>query len=122
MHQLDAFAAVDPQTHTHKAARIRRDLGITRSQLGAEIRSPKWTEVAAEYLRDYARTVAAGQPFLIEHAIEASYARVPPAKDGRAWGAATTAAARREWIEKTGNVASARSSNLSPKPLWRKVP
>ncbi len=121
MHQLDAFASVDPSTQTHKAARVRRDLGMTRAQLAVERRAPKWTDQAAEYLRSYADRIAAGQAFLVEDAIEASYGKVEAVENRRAWGAAVQAAARRGWIEKAGS-APARSSNLAPKFTWRKVP
>lgn len=121
MHQLDAFASVDPQTHARRASRARRELGITRAQLKAERKSPKWTESAAEYLRDYATRIAAGQPFLVEDAIESSYGKVEAVENRRAWGAAVRAAARHGWIEKVGS-APARSSNHSLKVTWRRVP
>lgn len=121
MHQLDAFAAVPPETHSPRQSRLRRELGITRAQLKAERSSPKWTDTAAEYLRGYATRIAVGQPFLIEDAIEASYGKAPSVANRRAWGAAVQAAARREWIEKDG-FGPARSSNGSPKPRWRAVP
>lgn len=117
MHQLDAFAAVPPETHSPRQSRLRRDLGITRAQLKAERESPKWTDIAAEYLRGYATRIASGQPFLIEDAIEASYGKVPSVANRRAWGAAVQAAARREWIVKVA-TAPARSSNGSPKCTW----
>lgn len=97
----------------------RRDLGIERSTRRCE---PDWTREAAGYLRWYAQEVARGQPFLLEDAREVCGAhgvRTPP--NERAWGAAVRYAVHQRWLTKAG-YAPARSSNGSPKCLWRSTP
>lgn len=98
----------------------RRDLGIARAKQKAEREYDGWTLAAAEYLRDYAgRTF--GEPFLLEDAREASRFRVAQPTNQKAWGAAVQLAHRQGWIQKAG-YAPARSSNGSPKCLWRAPP
>lgn len=58
----------------------RRDDGMARAQGHAEADLPGWTEAAAEFLRDYAQTVAG--PFLVEQARAASRHRVPKPANG----------------------------------------
>jgi hypothetical protein len=96
----------------------RRDLGIARAQQRAEREHEGWTDLAAEYLRDYSTRVAHGQPFLLEDARDASYGRVVRPSNDKAWGAAVQRAAKRGWLAKAG-YAPARSSNGSPKCTWR---
>lgn len=93
----------------------RRDLGMARVRRAADDAAHDWTELAAAYLRDYALTTH-GQPFLVEDAAEVS--RLPAPPNAKAWGPAVQIAARRGWIVRAG-YAPARSSNLSPKCLWR---
>ena len=92
----------------------RRDLGMARVQRAADDAVASWTERAAAYLRDYARTTH-GQPFLVEDAAEVS--RLPAPPNAKAWGPAAQLAARMGWIRRAG-YAPARSSNRSPKCLW----
>lgn len=93
----------------------RRDLGMARVQRAADDAVANWTELAAAYLRDYSRSTH-GQPFLIEDALEVS--RLPSPPNPKAWGPAAQLAARRGWIV-TAGYARARTSNRSPKNLWR---
>lgn len=93
----------------------RRDLGMARVRRSADDAVPDWTELAAAYLRDYARTTH-GQPFLVEDAAEVS--RLPAPPNAKAWGPAAQLAARRGWIV-TAGYARARTSNRSPKTLWK---
>lgn len=93
----------------------RRDLGMARVQRAADDAVANWTELAAAYLRDYANSTH-GQPFLIEDSAEVS--RLPPPPNRKAWGPAAQLAARRGWIV-TAGYARARTSNRSPKNLWR---
>jgi hypothetical protein len=114
VNQIDLFCAPARDA----LATARRDLGIARAQRRAEREAgDDWTETAAAYLADYAHRVAGGQPFLIEDARDAAGARVPRVENGRAWGGAVRAAARRKWLVRAG-YAPARSSNHSPKCLW----
>lgn len=94
----------------------RRDAGIERAARRA---TPEWVRTSAEYLRWYATRVAHGQPFLLEDAREVSsiHGIEHPANE-RAWGAAVRHAAACGWIVKNG-YAPARSSNGSPKCLWK---
>ena len=94
----------------------RRDDGMARAQDHAEEDMPGWTEAAAEFLRDYAQTVAG--PFLVEQARAASRHRVPKPANGKAWGPAAVMAVKRGWIVKAG-FGPASSSNGSPKTLFR---
>ena len=96
------------------AARAR-DEGI---QQAADHAGPDWKVMASLALYNYALTHSR---FLIEdvrvyadkHGVEA-----PP--DARAWGAVTQGAIRAGFIERDG-YAPARSSHLSPKPVWKSL-
>lgn len=95
-------------------AATRRDRGIDR----AGRRDSAWTDWAAEIIRQHARN---HETFLIEDVHEyAIQCGLPAPVDGRAWGAATRLAAKRGYIVKAG-YAPAKSSNLSPKVLWRRA-
>lgn len=96
----------------------RRDVGMERAREKAERElGPTWTREAAEYLRVYAKEVAAGQPFLLEDAREASVAKLGQPTNLKAWGPAVIHAQRSGWIRRHG-YRPARSSNGSPKCLW----
>lgn len=112
--QIDLFAR-KPAAATVKRQRAKdaRDTGIERSGERADRDEANWTERAALAIGSYARSV--GGPFLIEDARESAGISAPP--DGRAWGKATTRAARDGLIRKVG-YAPSRSSNLSPKVQW----
>ncbi|HRC61612.1 MAG TPA: hypothetical protein PLX85_00125 [Dehalococcoidia bacterium] len=122
MLQLDAFGP--PPTPRRREARLKRDLGMIRAELSQERASHDWNLQAAMYLREYARRIAQGQPFKIEDAREASASRVPVPKNQKSWGPAVMFAARQKWIKRAEGPDGrpmydrARSSNLSPKPLW----
>jgi hypothetical protein len=97
----------------------RRDLGIARAERRARREcGDEWTLSAATYLALYARNTAVGQPFLLEDAREASAGKVTAPTNAKAWGAAVQFAVRSGWLQKAG-YAPARSSNGSPKVLWR---
>lgn len=96
----------------------RRDAGIQRAADHAEREAPGWGEGAVAFVQWYARH---NREFLAEDVIE-SYIRVglPEPPDGRAWGAVIRRAAKLGAIQKAG-YRPARSSNLSPKVLWRSL-
>ena len=101
---------------THAEARQARDAGMARAAEHAERVDPDWPVRALVFVRFYAATHA---EFLTEDVVAAYLAAGhPPPPDGRAWGPVMQAAARREIIERCGYDA-ARTSNLSPKVLWR---
>ena len=95
----------------------RRDAGIAASVEHADQVNANWSARASEYLLDYARR--AGGAFLAEQVREYAHGEgleYPP--DGRAWGAVLSRAARAGLIRQIG-YAPAKSSNRSPKVLWK---
>lgn len=96
----------------------RRDDGIKRAIDHAGVR---WRRLAMGYLKEYLATLRIGDDFLAEHARSfAAGLQFEEPPDGRAWGAVLRDAAKQGLIVKVGYRA-ARSSNLSPKVLWRRV-
>lgn len=93
--------------------RGRRDDGIQRA---GEHAGDVWRRRAHGYLLEYIATHGE-RSFLAEEVRDfASTLEAPP--DGRAWGVVFQNAARAKLIIKAG-YAPAKSSNLSPKVLWR---
>ena len=78
-----------------------------------------WTVKASVLFVDYARDIAAGQPFLVEQAREwAEKQGLNPPPDNRAWGFVTRSMLKAGHIVFAG-YAPAKSSRGSPKTLWR---
>ena len=101
------------------AATMRRDQGIQSSADHADADEEGWTRQALGMLTAFAN-LAQGA-FLIEEArVWAIHCGLPPPDEPRAWGAVTRMAVARKRIEKVG-WAKARSSNCSPKFLWRAI-
>jgi hypothetical protein len=100
------------------AVRTRRDDGVARSIEHATAVEPTWRHAAVQWVRRFI-TVRGAQPFLTEdvRAFAAEHGFESPT-DGRAWGQVMRDAAQLGLIVKDG-YRPARSSNLSPKPLWR---
>lgn len=96
------------------AARARADLGMERAVAHADRVAPTWSERALEALRRFVRVRET--PFLIEEARTAIVIEAPT--DGRAWGAVTQAAVRKNYIAATDRFGPAASSNGSPKMLY----
>lgn len=93
--------------------RARRDEGIATA---ADHSGQTWQDAAFHAVCEYART---HNQFLTEEArIEAD--QLPLPTDGRAWGAVMQKARREKIVEQIG-FARAKSSNLSPKPLWKSL-
>jgi hypothetical protein len=97
------------------AARARRDVGMQRAVDHADRVTDGWREIAISHVDDYARK---RDTFLAEDVIAASAGKVPEPPTRKAWGAVIQRAAREGIIEKIG-FAPAKTSNCSPKVLWR---
>jgi len=103
---------------THSEALADRDSGIERAAEKAERVEPGWIEAAIGHVAEFAR-LRWPEPFLAENAREwAEIHGLPQPTDGRAWGHVLKAAAKRGIVTRAGFGAS-KSSNLSPKVLWR---
>lgn len=101
------------------AAERRRDEGIQRAAEHADNESPGWTDVALLYLKQF--LVNTSGPFLAEDVVAAAkvWGLIEP-PDGRAWGHVMRRAAKLGLVVKAG-YAPAKTSNCSPKVLWRKA-
>lgn len=98
-------------------AQEARDAGIERSASRANRQESEWTGMAMGHLTAFAAMI--GRPFIVEEARAWAYERgLPLPTDDRAWGAVTRRADRKGLIRRVEGTARARSSNLSPKPLW----
>jgi hypothetical protein len=114
--QTDLFSNTTPTPR--RVAEIKRDIGIERAGDHADREHEAWRDSAARLINAYACTHG---DFLVEDAAEYAYARsLPLPPDGRAWGAAVRLAKSRGYIVACGYRA-AKSSNLSPKVLWRRA-
>lgn len=98
-------------------ARLRRDDGIERAVEHADAVKEAWSLDAFHLLEEYLR--GNGEPFLAEHFVAWSAARIDQPPDARAWGGIFSRGRRRGLIERVG-TANAVTSNLSPKPLWQR--
>lgn len=96
-----------------------RGIASSAAHAGSE-----WVESAVHYVAWYFRVPefkGLPQPCTIEQLRAwATSKGLPLAPDERAWGAVTRAAIRQGVIEPTGGYAPARSSNGSPKRLYRR--
>lgn len=104
---------------TIEDAMARRDEGISRAADHAERMSEGWKRRARGYLLEFLATRSHSGLFLAEVVRAFAEERgmdAPP--DGRAWGGVFQSAAREMLIVKVG-YAPAKSSNLSPKVLWK---
>lgn len=96
------------------AARARRDVGMQRAVDHADRVTDGWREIARAHVEEFARKHST---FLAEDVIAAAR-DVPEPPTRKAWGAVIQRAAREGIIEKIG-FAPAKTSNCSPKVLWR---
>jgi hypothetical protein len=105
--QQDLFS---PSSKGHAAAKASADR--------ADRQIDEWTKRASELFGEFAKQ--SNGPFLTEEArfyAESHGLQSPP--DGRAWGHVAKSAQRRGVVVSAG-FAAAKSSNGSPKVLWRK--
>lgn len=97
-------------------AKERGEVGAARAADKAERLDVGWINQATDALIKFYRDNPG------EHMIEQARIDCPPLPDGadaRAWGYITRRALRLGFIEKTGRFAPAKTSNGSPKPLYR---
>lgn len=103
----------------HSAARLARDQGMERVATSAERASPGWLDGARVALKRYLQAHP-GETFICERVRgwAEDLELIEPAANERAWGHVFRAASRDGLIRKTGQYELAKSSHLSPKPLW----
>lgn len=102
-----------------QTAEARRDTGMALAEDKANRDAPFWSDRALLALEKYC-LAHPGQKFLGEDVREWAERKrmVAAPENGRAWGAVFRKAAGMKIIRKVG-YAPAKSSNLSPKCLWR---
>ena len=93
-------------------AREHRDVGVARAEAGAK---EAWLVLAYAALVAHLR--AHGE-FFVDDLWRSGLERP---RESRALGAVVQRAARERLMEKTGEYRQSRSSNLSPKPVWRSL-
>ncbi len=99
------------------AAEHRRDTGISNGAAAADSAISGWSEAALERVINYAQT---HESFLMEEVRADLGEEFPLPPDARAWGGVTRRAIKDGVIAKDG-YAPARSSNLSPKQVWKSL-
>lgn len=104
-------------TMTKADAALRRDDGIERVSMKADLLQEGWTDRAYAALTIFC--AKAKEPFIAEDVREwaEGLGLISAPHDSRAWGQVIQRAARSDLIRKIG-YAPAKSSNLSPKVLW----
>jgi len=102
------------------AVRKRRDSGIKKAaDHASKATESDWPRDALEFLKRYLDRT--GEPFLAEQFVLWALAQgisAPP--DGRAWGSPIARARKLGLILRVG-TGMAKTSNLSPKPLWQRA-
>ena len=98
----------------------KRDTGIARAAAHADREIPQWSELAFEFITRYCAAHGKGHEFHGEALRQCAERTglVPEPPDARAYGSVFRRAARAGLIRKTGRYVLAKSSNLSPKPVW----
>jgi hypothetical protein len=103
---------------TLEQARARGDAGMVRAAVTNERKNGGWSTLALGKLVEHVKSLPFDAEFIVEDLRLAIEDKVPEPTDLRAWGAVTQTAIRARYIEKTGRIAPAKSSNASPKPLY----
>ena len=107
------------QQPTLEQAIRQGEQGALAAAQHADWDSMGWTQKASVLFLDYARDVMLGQPFLTEDARAWAESKgLPPPPDNRAWGFIAKAMRESQHIAFAG-YAPAKTSNGSPKCLWR---
>ena len=107
--------------NTTQQAEARRDTGIALSEASANRAKIRWSEDAEMSLLLYCN-IHKGSDFLTEQVREwgESMGFVDAPENAKAWGGVMRRSAANGVIRKVG-YGAAKSSNLSPKVLWRAV-
>lgn len=117
--QTEMFDTPSPRLSIETAA-LRRSDGMERARKHACQCKKDWSKKALDALQIY--TLLHGRPFLAETFLEWTRSTdVPQPPDGRAWGSVFAAARKQGIIERVG-TGNAKTSNLSPKPMWQRRP
>ena len=104
---------------TLEEAKQAGQLGALEASQHADAETSDWSTDAAILFVDFARDVKKGEPFLTEDAREwAEKGGFSPPPDRRAWGFISMSMHRAGHVTQCG-YAPARTSNGSPKVLWR---
>lgn len=104
---------------THEQAVRDGEQGALLASQHADSASMDWTQQASCLFVDFSKAVKKGQPFLTEDARAwAESQGLPPPPDNRAWGFIAKAMSQCGHVVSEG-YAPAKSSNGSPKVLWR---
>jgi hypothetical protein len=101
-------------------ARQRGERGMEQAADHADRVHRDWQGKALAKCLSHIQTLPRDHKFIIEDVRLAVAGDLPEPPDQRAWGAVTQTAIRRLYIVKTGEYAPAKSSNASPKPLYRR--
>lgn len=92
----------------------RRDDGIARSAANS---GDDWQDAAFQCLQEYAKRH--GQFMTEDVRFDAAQLAAPPT--AKAWGQVVRRAKKEGVIADSGTCGRAKSSNLSPKPLWQSL-
>lgn len=112
---------------TAQALRVARANGRRRMQEAVDATEKAidgWSFIAADAIRQAMARTRRDQHLTMEEIrekIRKLGLHVPPPKDLRAWGGATSVALREGVIEKTGAFKLAAFSNASPKACYRRA-
>lgn len=101
-------------------ANARGTAGMLRASDRNERKNGGWSTLALMALVQHVKSLPYEADFILEDVRLAIEGEVAVPTDLRAWGAVTQAAIRSQFIERTGGIAPAKSSNASPKPLYRR--
>ena len=101
-------------------ARYRGEIGMQRAASANDRHTPQWSEGAMAALLRHVQTIPHTASFIAEDIRLAVESKLPKPKDNRVWGSLTKSAAAKGYIVATGDYAPAKSSNASPKRLYRR--
>ena len=107
-------------TPTMEQAVMAGKMGALAASQHADKVNGEWSVLAGCLFVDYAKHIACGEPFLTEDVRAWCEDVLPVPPDRRAWGHIARSLCNEGLIEEAG-FRRAKSSNGSPKVLWRAV-